>query len=449
MLIASTFFFGGGVDVSTYCIGDLHGQWELLETALAKIKFDSLKDRIYFLGDVIDGRSRGHGGLRILRFLMENSESCSLIRGNHESNFLDSVKRRTFDVMYDVNDDARKCISKAIDLHSRLLGEIEGELFSASSPKNILANRRVVNWLSQGRKNKRKEMLDAWLLALECVGADEEKRTHLRTLFSLMLKKGPFWEGELIRELATVEEDEYRKIIDYLERCPYDIRLGVRGRRFLLTHCSGQIKRRSLDFKSWVEFASAPDSDLVIVGGHQPVQEIWKVADECAIIQGMNPNTVLSYWDAKGNRYYDLDLGSGCVLLRLEDLEEFYIDGAKKPKEDREPWSEYASCERRNGLLVIKEPPYEAFIMFQQNCATYFGKRVSPRRVAYTPFFALFFGQYRKLPCKNNDSIDRLVEIIAEDAKGDGSKHIAHLQAACDEVGRGFTYFQKAFHLVD
>jgi len=41
--------------MSLYCIADLHGRYDLFLKALDKIKFDCEKDKMYILGDVIDG----------------------------------------------------------------------------------------------------------------------------------------------------------------------------------------------------------------------------------------------------------------------------------------------------------------------------------------------------------------------------------------------------------
>ena len=71
--------------MSNYCIGDVHGRYDLLIMMLDKIKFDFNTDHVYLLGDVIDG---GKGSVRILEYVMEHQESITLLRGNHEENFL-------------------------------------------------------------------------------------------------------------------------------------------------------------------------------------------------------------------------------------------------------------------------------------------------------------------------------------------------------------------------
>ena len=68
-----------------YCIGDLHGRKELFDDILNQINFDSNKDHVYLLGDVINHRS---GGVKILQKIMKQSDRIHLILGNHELYFL-------------------------------------------------------------------------------------------------------------------------------------------------------------------------------------------------------------------------------------------------------------------------------------------------------------------------------------------------------------------------
>lgn len=71
--------------MSIYCLGDLHGRYDLFNLLLKKIKFNPDEDKLYLLGDIIDWNL---GGIKILDYIMEHQSSCTLLLGNHESHFL-------------------------------------------------------------------------------------------------------------------------------------------------------------------------------------------------------------------------------------------------------------------------------------------------------------------------------------------------------------------------
>ncbi len=63
----------------TYCMADIHGNYEGYKKMLEKINF-SENDTLYVLGDVID---RGRGGIKILQDMMMRCNVFPLV-GNHE-----------------------------------------------------------------------------------------------------------------------------------------------------------------------------------------------------------------------------------------------------------------------------------------------------------------------------------------------------------------------------
>ena len=54
--------------MAVYCIGDLHGRYDLFTQLLKKIEFNPCEDKLYLLGDVID---RAYGGIKILDYIMQ------------------------------------------------------------------------------------------------------------------------------------------------------------------------------------------------------------------------------------------------------------------------------------------------------------------------------------------------------------------------------------------
>ena len=64
-----------------YAIGDVQGCFKTLSALLKKIKFSLDKDRIYFLGDVVN---RGKNSLETLNFIYSNQDNIDMVMGNHD-----------------------------------------------------------------------------------------------------------------------------------------------------------------------------------------------------------------------------------------------------------------------------------------------------------------------------------------------------------------------------
>lgn len=73
-----------------FFVGDLHGQYRLLEQALRGVDFDPSRDRLFSVGDLID---RGDESLACLSLAFE--PWCFGVRGNHEMLAHDALIRKT------------------------------------------------------------------------------------------------------------------------------------------------------------------------------------------------------------------------------------------------------------------------------------------------------------------------------------------------------------------
>lgn len=71
----------------TIIVGDVHGCLDELKTLLKNAQFDPTKDRLIFLGDLIN---KGPDSVGVVTFVKDNAFEC--IMGNHELGFLKSLE---------------------------------------------------------------------------------------------------------------------------------------------------------------------------------------------------------------------------------------------------------------------------------------------------------------------------------------------------------------------
>lgn len=112
--------------MATYAIGDVQGCFDELQELLARIAFDPARDRLWFVGDLVN---RGPQSLQVLRFVRSLGERAVTVLGNHDLHLLTQhegfERRRKDDTFDDVlgASDASELISW---LRARPLMHVEG-----------------------------------------------------------------------------------------------------------------------------------------------------------------------------------------------------------------------------------------------------------------------------------------------------------------------------------
>ena len=71
--------------MAQYVVGDVQGCFEELMALLDQVDFEPSRDRLSFLGDLI---ARGPDSLAVMRWVLEHSDCCDAVLGNHDLHFL-------------------------------------------------------------------------------------------------------------------------------------------------------------------------------------------------------------------------------------------------------------------------------------------------------------------------------------------------------------------------
>lgn len=314
--------------MSTYVIGDVHGQATLFEALLLEIGFEEGRDELYLLGDIVAG---GSATLPVFRRLLE-TPSLYFILGNHEENFLRNglpyLERlreleQVTEQLLVLNDLVRD--KRALPFLQVLAPELRLSMVASAPvpeglrPYTIEEAMRLQEaveriWRLLG---ERAELGEAVLRLLTCGLTGFRFRNTYQTVL-------PEW--------LRLDSVEFERLVQWLRQQPRIRRkkLGTRDLLFIHYPFWRHVDPNQPTNEAFCNLAKPelryrqPEEEGVteVYFGHVPTLR-WK---ELGVIEG-NPLEIASYQDARGTTYYNLDQIEGGVLtaMRLEDGARFSV----------------------------------------------------------------------------------------------------------------------------
>lgn len=325
--------------MSSYCIGDLHGRSDLFFQLLDKINFNPKSDRLYILGDVIDG---ARGAIDILNFLEANNSSCFLIQGNHEDFLLSSMKKSYALLMN--NPSFKEAMQKLLTVYSEnLFSQIEREFLSHIKKNRdidtTLASRQIQKWIENGTKKTREQILICMGNFLEVIAYDEILYKAARHILRNL--RGQYDTKEFTKELFDQSPEDFNRIINYISTAPRKHTIQIGACKVVLMHSIKQLEEEEKHvFPSSISFPHARTTNTMYIFGHEPVPHLHRSISSSSGCCGFSFDfrRLFSYCDERGNRYYNLDLGSNPVVaLCLDNLNEYYV-GAASQRANSQKW---------------------------------------------------------------------------------------------------------------
>lgn len=318
--------------MAIYVMSDLHGNYELFMEMLDKIHFNSATDFLYILGDVID---HNYGGLKIVDYIMTHKDCCELLLGNHESNFINEVPTgKIYDRIIEdsVFAEAVRVASNAFEssLVSKILPDIQKLLQRKKSIDAIRKDKVIAKWLKDGNTKLRENYFDVIVTVIELLKHSHEDFELIFRLYSL----SRFNLIPTVRELLDCDRERYYAIKDFFQSCVWHKAIYVNERRFILSHMQADY---NISMK--IIFPHANMTNTTFVFGHEPVANLYKIITSLRDDRNypykfsFDYRKALAWADSDNNAYYHIDTGDyQVVAIRLDDMQQFYIQKATKKK---------------------------------------------------------------------------------------------------------------------
>ncbi|MFA6121231.1 MAG: symmetrical bis(5'-nucleosyl)-tetraphosphatase [Sideroxydans sp.] len=263
--------------MAIYIVGDIQGCYLELRLLLDKIQFDAQKDKLWFVGDLVN---RGSGSLEVLRLVRSLGDSAITVLGNHDLHLL-------------------AVAAGVAQLHR---SDTLGEILAASDRDELLT------WLRQQR-----------LMHVE----GDNVMVHAGLLPQWSIKQAT----KLAREVETVlRGDDYVKFLEHMYgNTPnrWDDELTGYKRLRVITNAFTRLRICTPDGEMEYKFKGEVEK---MPAGYVPWFDVSKRASKDATV-------IFGHWSALGLKVTPniIALDTGCLwggsltAIRLEDRELFKV----------------------------------------------------------------------------------------------------------------------------
>ncbi len=262
--------------MATYAIGDVQGCFKELMSLLESINYDQRKDKLWFVGDLVN---RGPDSLKVLRFVKEIN--AGVVLGNHDLHLL--VQHDTGDTRYTAPSDTLEQVLLAPDV-DKLLRWLRHQPLLAYLPQHatLLVHAGILpNWTQEQALAYAEEAHQAL--------TSENYQYYLKGLYGNTPSQ---WDESL------TGLDRFRTIINVLTR----MRAIDRKTHALNLSYSGDVENCPKEDIAWFQ-APSNIQEKIVFGHWSALNGVTHIPDRIAIDTGC-------VWGGKLTAY-ELEFSSG------------------------------------------------------------------------------------------------------------------------------------------
>lgn len=225
--------------MATYAIGDVQGCYDELCLLLDSLKFEVKKDRLWFVGDLVN---RGPHSLETLRFVRSLGAAAITVLGNHDLHLImqgEGFGERT-------NEDTLDAVLNASDRDELLAWLRERPLFHVEGEYAMVHAGLLPQW-----------SIDKAVTLSEEVHSVLMSSGYQEFLAHMWGSTPPGWHEGL------VGWDRLRVIVNVMTRMRFCTQNGI-----MEFHCKGPPQRAPVGYLPWFEIPGRISSDRTIICGH-------------------------------------------------------------------------------------------------------------------------------------------------------------------------------------
>lgn len=289
--------------MSHYCLSDIHGQYDLLTEGLQKIKFNSKKDKLFILGDICN---LGPNSLKIYDFILNNKNSVTLLKGNHDIYLIEILKVYQQVLQYN-------------DLYNILKIYVINYVSGFEKNREKACKEKVCKYATTER---RKRCVETFKQYTTLAKKYKIEKAHLLVNFY----ESFFKIRKLMFELINNPAYDYEALINFINQCKSIKTITIKNEKWVMYHSRYSehnmnhttLKNQLVDRLKRSYFSK----NINYVYGHFPIPKVYSNFTT----KTLNYNKILKAIDYNNNKYYNIDVSHfGICFLKLETLEETYI----------------------------------------------------------------------------------------------------------------------------